>query len=100
MDKYALNTVAITKGEKGSELYTKSGSFHSKTNRVSSIIDTVGAGDAYSAMLAAGILKGWKPSRMLSLASMFALRICEIRGAIPESRDFYKSIKKMVENGE
>jgi fructokinase len=100
MDKYALNTVAITKGDKGSELYTKDGSFHSKTNRVSSIIDTVGAGDAYSAMLAAGILKGWEPARMLSMASMFALRICEIRGAIPESREFYKPIKKMIENGE
>jgi fructokinase len=100
MDKYALNTVAITKGEKGSELYTKNGSFHSKTNRVSSIIDTVGAGDAYSAMLAAGILKGWEPARMLSMASMFALRICEIRGAIPESREFYNPIKKMIENGE
>jgi fructokinase len=100
MDKYALNTVAITKGEKGSELYTKNGCFHSKTNPVSSIVDTVGAGDAYSAMLAVGILKGWEPARMLSMASMFALRICEIRGAIPESREFYKSIKKMVENGE
>ena len=100
MDKYALHTVAVTKADKGSELYTKDGSFHSKTNRVSSIIDTVGAGDAYSAMLAAGILKGWEPARMLSTASMFALRICEIRGAIPESREFYKPIKKMIENGE
>ena len=100
MDKYALNTVAITKGDKGSELYTKDGSFHAKTDRVSSIVDTVGAGDAYSAMLVTGILKGWKPVRMLSMASMFASRICEIRGAIPESQEFYKPIKKMVQNGE
>ena len=100
MDKYALNTVAITKGDKGSELYTKNGSFHAKTDPVSSIVDTVGAGDAYSAMLVTGILKGWKPVRMLSMASMFASRICEIRGAIPESQEFYKPIKKMVQNGE
>ena len=100
MDKYALNTVAITKGDKGSKLYSKDGCFHSKTNRVSSIVDTVGAGDAYSAMLATGILKGWEPVKMLSMASMFASRICEIRGAIPESQEFYKPIKKMVKNGE
>ena len=100
MDKYALNTVAITKGDKGSELYTKNGSFHAKTDPVSSIVDTVGAGDAYSAMLVTGILKGWEPLRMLSMASMFASRICEIRGAIPESQEFYKPIKKMVQNGE
>lgn len=100
MDKYALNTVAITKGDKGSELYTKDGCLHAKTDRVSAIVDTVGAGDAYSAMLATGILKGWEPARMLSMASMFASRICEIRGAIPESQEFYKPIKKMVQNGE
>jgi fructokinase len=99
MDKYALNSVAITKGDKGSKLYTKDGCFHSKTHCVSSVVDTVGAGDAYSAMLAAGIINGWEPSRMLSMASMFASRICEIRGAIPESREFYVPVKEMMKNG-
>jgi fructokinase len=99
MDKYALNTVAITKGDKGSELYTKDGCFHSETKPVSSMVDTVGAGDAYSAMLAAGIIKGWKPDKTLSMASMFASRICEIRGAIPESLDFYLPVKEMMKNG-
>ena len=51
MDQYALKFFAITWGDKGSELYTKDGNFHAKTNRVSSIVDTVGAGDAYSSML-------------------------------------------------
>ncbi|MBW2450399.1 MAG: carbohydrate kinase family protein [Deltaproteobacteria bacterium] len=86
-------------GDKGSELYTKDGQFQTKTNRVSSIVDTVGAGDAYSSMLVVGIIKGWEPARMLSMASMFASRICEIRGAIPESREFYEPIKKMIQNG-
>lgn len=99
MDQYPLQIVAITSGDKGSELYTKHGHFHGKIDRVSHIVDTVGAGDAYSAMLAVGIIKAWEPSRMLSMASMFASRICEIRGAIPESREFYEPIKKMIENG-
>jgi fructokinase len=98
-DKFALNSVAITKGDRGSKLYTKDGCFHSKTHRVSSMVDSVGAGDAYSAMLAAGIINGWDPSKMLSMASMFASRICEIRGAIPESRDFYAPVKEMMNNG-
>lgn len=100
IDKYALNSVAITKGDTGSALYTKDGFLHSKINRVPTIVDTVGAGDAYSAMLCTGIIKGWKPERTLSMASMFASRICEIRGAIPESQAFYEPIKKMIENGE
>ncbi|MEJ2656909.1 MAG: PfkB family carbohydrate kinase [Desulfobacterales bacterium] len=99
MDQYALKVVAITMGSKGSELYTPNGFFQSEINHVSSIVDTVGAGDAYSAMLTVGIIKGWEPSRTLSMASMFASRICEIRGAIPESREFYKPIKEMIENG-
>lgn len=99
MDKYAFKIIALTMGDKGSALYTKEGSFHTQTKRVPAIIDTVGAGDAYSAILAAGIIKGWDPARMLSMASMFASRICEIRGAVPESRKFYEPIKKMIENG-
>ena len=99
MDKYALNTIAVTKGDKGSELYTKDGRLHSKTQRASSIIDSVGAGDAYSAMLAVGTIKGWNPDRTLSMASMFASRICEIRGAIPKSRKFYDPVKEMMKNG-
>lgn len=98
MDQYALKIVAITRGDKGSELYTKDGHFQAKTNRVSSIVDTVGAGDAYSSMLAIGIIKGWEPARILSIASMFASRICEIRGAIPESQESHELIKEMIEN--
>jgi len=99
MDQNTLKIVAITSGDKGSELYTKEGHFKAKTTRVSSIVDTVGAGDAYSSMLAIGIIKGWEPGRMLSMASRFASRICEIRGAIHRSREFYEPIKKMIENG-
>jgi fructokinase len=98
-NQYTLKIVAITKGDKGSELYTKDGHFQGRINRVSSIVDTVGAGDAYSAMLAAGIIKGWEPVKMLSMASMFASRICKIRGAVPELREFYEPIKNMIENG-
>jgi fructokinase len=99
MNRYALKYVAVTCGDKGSELYTKDGNFHAKTSRVSSIVDTVGAGDAYSSMLVIGIIKGWEPAKMISMASMFASHICEIRGAIPESQEFYEPIKEMIENG-
>ena len=99
MAQFALKIVAVTKGDKGSELYTQNGCFQSDTTRVSSMADTVGAGDAYAAMLIVGMIKRWKPDRMLSMASMFASRICEIRGAVPESREFYEPIREMIENG-
>jgi fructokinase len=96
MDRYALKIAAITSGDKGSELYTKDDYFQTKINRVSSIVDTVGAGDAYSAMLAVGIIEGWEPARMLTMASAFASLVCEIRGAVPESPKFYKTIKESI----
>jgi hypothetical protein len=33
------------------------------------------------------------------MASMFASRMCNIRGAVPESSDFYEPIREMIENG-
>ncbi len=99
MDRYTLKMVAVTGGDKGSALFTKDGCFHSKISRVASIIDTVGAGDAYSAMMVIGLIKAWEPDRLLSMASMFASRICEIRGAVPESREFYEPTIEMIENG-
>ena len=101
MRKYSLKTVALTLGKMGSKLYTEEGCYESKTtDKVQSLVDTVGAGDAYAAMLAVGIIKGWQPEHMLSMASRFAARICEIRGAIPESPAFYKPIIEMLQTGE
>jgi fructokinase len=99
MDRYALKIVAITGGDKGSQLFTGDGCFQSKTIPVSSMVDSVGAGDAYSAMLVLGTIKGWEPDRMLTMASIFSSRICEIRGAVPEAREFYEPIKEMIING-
>ena len=56
--------------------------------------DTVGAGDAYAAVLAGGLLKKWEPEKILKTASRFAGRICGIDGAIPANRSFYDEIKK------
>ena len=63
---------------------------------VKSMADSVGAGDAFAAMYCACILKKWEPDYSLSAASLFAARICEISGAIPESPAFYVPYKNMI----
>jgi fructokinase len=93
--EYALNTVSLTKGELGSELFTEKGSFSSNSMKAIKVVDSVGAGDAYAAMLAAGILKNWQPQDILERASLFSSRICEIKGAIPESPFFYQPFKPL-----
>ena len=95
LEEYSLSTVSLTKGELGSDLFTKQGSFSSELIRAIRVVDSVGAGDAYAAMLSAGILKNWQPEALLEQASLFASRICEIKGAIPESPTFYEPFRPL-----
>ncbi|MGI9519404.1 MAG: PfkB family carbohydrate kinase [Pirellulaceae bacterium] len=55
-----------------------------------SLIDTVGAGDAFSAATIHGILSGWDDSKTLIDAASMASRVCQLRGAITNDRGFYQ----------
>jgi fructokinase len=95
METHSIHTVSLTKGELGSELFTNHGSYSSDSADAIKVVDSVGAGDAYAAMLAAGMLKNWPAQEILERASLFASRICEIKGAIPESTSFYEPFKPL-----
>jgi fructokinase len=98
METHSIQTVSLTKGEQGSDLFTNQGSFSADSADIIKVVDSVGAGDAYAAMLAAGILKNWQPQVILERAALFASRICEIKGAIPESSSFYEPFKPLFGN--
>jgi fructokinase len=95
ISEYSLSTVSLTMGDSGSALYINHDSFSAKAGEVVNIVDSVGAGDAYAAMLAAGILQNWSAPEILHRSSLFASRICEIKGAIPESSAFYEPFKPL-----
>jgi len=95
MKTHSIRTVSLTKGESGSELFTNRACFNSKPAEAVNVVDSVGAGDAYAAMLAAGLLKKWQPEKILERASLFASRVCEIKGAIPDSDSFYEPFKSL-----
>ena len=99
MGTYPLDIVSLTKGHMGSELYSNKDCYRLDTVKDAKVVDTVGAGDAYAAMLAAGFLRGWRPQKILERASMFASHICEIKGAIPDSPSFYKPFRRLFGNG-
>ena len=91
MENYAISMVSLTCGSGGSYLYSRdAGRCYAGPESVITIKDTVGAGDGYSAMFCAGMLRGWKPQKIVEKASLFASRICEIEGAIPEHDSFYE----------
>jgi fructokinase len=93
METHSIGTVSLTKGELGSELFTNQGCISSEPAEAIKVVDSVGAGDAYAAMLVAGLLKKWQPEKILERTSLFASRICEIKGAIPGSASFYEPFK-------
>jgi len=53
------------------------------------LVDTVGAGDAFSSVIILGLLRQWELDLMLERAQSLASAVVGIRGAIPESPDFY-----------
>jgi fructokinase len=57
---------------------------------VEDIRDTVGAGDAFSAIFILGQVHGWALTITLQRAHRFAGAICRIRGAVPDQDDFYR----------
>lgn len=96
MKKYQIELVAWTQGSLGSVLYMQDHDYEIRIPKIEMILDTVGAGDAYAAMLTMGYLNRWHPARILSAASSFASRICLIDGAVPSSKDFYDDFLTML----
>jgi fructokinase len=89
--RYGLRGILTTQGAKGAFWLDDSGQFvEMESGPVPNIIDTVGAGDAFSAVFSVGLLREWKIPLTLRRAHHFAAAICEIRGAIPEDAGFYK----------
>jgi len=89
--QFNLTCLFVTCGENGAWLLSNTG----KTQEVkgqplpSKQLDTVGAGDAFSSVCIFGLLQDWPLDTILTRATHFASAICCIRGATPESNDFY-----------
>lgn len=96
MERYGIGMLALTRGEKGSEIHSGEGNHTIGPVEGTPVADTVGAGDAYSSILAIGYLGGWHPEKILKTASMFSAGICRIEGALPETDLIYDEFKKLV----
>jgi fructokinase len=62
------------------------------------VVDTVGAGDSFSAALLGGFLKGSTPEETAQCATTLATRICGQRGATVADMELYKGMEA-VTNG-
>jgi fructokinase len=82
-EQYNLGLVALTRGANGSDIY-QDGKFFIHEGFSVEVVDTVGAGDAFTAALALGRLKGFDPHKINDIANRVASFVCTQEGATPE----------------
>ena len=80
--QFELELVILTKGEKGSVLVSNQGVLEHPGLTIK-VQDTVGAGDAFTATLAIGLLQGIDLEIMNQHANRVAAYVCSQSGAVP-----------------
>lgn len=90
---FELECLIITLGDKGAWLITAQEAYFGEPVEVTDLVDTVGAGDAFSAVTILGILHGWPHQRTLPRAQEFAAQICRYRGATPKDKQLYEHMR-------
>ena len=89
--RFDLKQLIVTRGEEGALVLSDTGDFHTVTPEpVKAIVDTVGAGDAFSAIFIHGILSGWTVPNTLTVAQQFASQVIGLRGATSTDPAFYQ----------
>lgn len=90
LEHYELRTIALTLGAMGSMVYHR-GDWDCQPSFPVQPVDTVGAGDAFSAALVMGLLHGEPVEKIHRRASEIAAYVCTQRGAVPLPPDHLRS---------
>jgi fructokinase len=91
-ETYPLQLLIVTLGEKGALAITRNGEkLAIKPEKSTTVIDTVGAGDAFCSILLLGKIKQWPLQDTLNRAQNFASAIVGNRGATVSNKEFYQS---------
>jgi fructokinase len=93
---FGIGHLIVTCGEDGAWRMDEHGEIHGVQDRKRrlDIVDTVGAGDGFSAVCILGMMRRWPVAVALRRADAFAAAICGIRGAVPDLEDFYQPFLK------
>lgn len=89
---FALDTLIVTLGERGAMVFEADGALttNHECHAPAHIVDTVGAGDAFSSVFLFGQAQCWPLPLTLARANAFAGAICGIAGAVPQDLAFYQ----------
>lgn len=86
LGRYALDLVAVTRGGRGS-LLVREDTFSEELAQPTTVRDTVGAGDTYTAAITVGLMKGIPLADINRTACRMAEYVCSQQGATPKLPD-------------
>lgn len=91
MQSRGIDMLVVTQGERG-VLAARNGEAvqHAEPQPALHVVDTVGAGDAFSSVMLLARYQGWSLQDSLQRAQQFASAIVGIQGATINDRDFYR----------
>lgn len=89
---FQLQVVALTRGGKGSTLYSR-GTTSERPAVPGAVVDTVGAGDSFTAGLTVGLLRNWPLDEVNLFASKVATFVCGQAGATPALPEDFRVAK-------
>ena len=93
IDQHALKGLVVTLGAKGALALTDDGEHETVSpSQTLDVVDTVGAGDAFTSVLILGITHGWPLGMTLQRAQGFASLIVGQQGATVQDQSFYRSM--------
>ena len=81
--------IVVTKGSEGALAFDDSGMYSVEPESNINLVDTVGAGDAFTSVLLLGLHKDWSLKLIISRAQQFASEIVGLHGATIQDKDFY-----------
>jgi fructokinase len=95
MQQFALRRLIVTRGAEGYAAYDAAGErIASGRGIAATVVDTVGAGDAFSSVVLLGELLAWPLAETLARANAFAAAVCTLPGAVTDDRDFYEQWRR------
>jgi|RhiMetdeSRZDD1v2_1073273.scaffolds.fasta_scaffold544371_1 fructokinase len=88
VERFSLQLVALTRGAAGAVLLSESGEWSDLPGQPTVVVDTVGAGDSFTAALVIGLLRGFPLATINAWGNRVAAFVSSQPGATPHLPDY------------